>query len=204
MNYPEIDSTVIDEATAARDKILAAKGATQAAISDAEAGINAASLERERLIDLAARGESVPAEKTADNEAALRENEAELLRQRDILSRQERLVGEAEAKLRTARGLAHHLRVAAALVEMRDGGEEKSTALRAVRRADDRVNAAKAVLAEAWGAGFPAAQGIARGYMAPAEFDRAFFTDLSEQNLRRLWGAIAEKAFGPMKPAEAA
>jgi TolA-binding protein len=197
MNYPDLDMSPVETATGTRTRLLGGIAETETKIQALLAAQNTHAAERSRQIDLAARGEAVPAESVAELETKIRHDEAELLRHQQILTRQNSMVADAEKEVRAARGLAHRPRVILALQELRDGNSDWHAAQTALNAANRRMDAAKAAIFEAFGAGHPMPSTLPKQAMAPAEFHRAMWPDLSERGLRRAWGELAVEAFGP-------
>ncbi|WP_234731089.1 hypothetical protein [Acidocella facilis] len=193
MNFPPPDNKVVAAAREKQEAAAARVAATQAAISEVEASLASHRRARRAALDAAVRGEAANADALTAAENGITASETLLTQQREILTRQVRISSAAADELRASHGLAHRPRVVAAIAEMHRAGLAAHAARAALQDAEAAGAAARRVIVEAFGAGFPIPPDIRAGREMVAGPDGLpIATDAAA--LIRIWGELAGEA----------
>ncbi len=194
LGYPPIDAALIQAAREAHGAATRAVEKTQAIVTAAEAALKVAQAERQSLIHAMAAGGTVPPGEHSKIETTIRDREAELLRNRDVLAIHERHQRAAERAIREAEINAERPRVLHALREIPAAGRDLAAAHAALAAAQARDNFARETIIGAIGRGFPVPAEFPRAALPLADLKRAV-GPADEAGLRAVWRDLADEAF---------
>ncbi len=193
-SYPPLNQAAIDAAREAHGAATRAVEATEKIVAGNEAALKAAQAARDHLIHKLAGGETVPPGEHANVETTIREREAELLRNRDVLAIQNRRRHAAELAIRQAEVDAVRPRMVRALREVLAAGRDIAAATAALAAAKARDDYARETIIGAIGRGFPVPAEFPRAALPLADLKRAV-GPADEAGLRAVWRDLADEAF---------
>ncbi len=193
-SYPPLNQAAIDAAREAHGAATRAVEATEKIVAGNEAALKAAQAARDHLIHKLAGGETVPPGEHANVETTIREREAELLRNRDVLRIHERHQRAAERAIREAEINAERPRVLHALREIPAAGRDAAAAHAALAAAKARDDRARETIIAAIARGFPLPANFPRGPQPLSDLKRAIGPG-DEASLKMIWRELADEAF---------